>query len=1140
MFRLRGPLFGPRPHIAVASLVVAFSLLAPRLSSAQAVYGSVAGTVADESGAVLPGVTVTVTSLERKTVDTVVTNESGNFSKERLLPGNYEVKAELSGFKTAIVPTVQVSVDTQTPINLKLAVGQLTETVEVTGGSPLLKTDRADVSTTFDQRQLTEAPVLDRNFTKFILLTPGAQQLPWQHAASENPQGSTQTMVNGQSFSGTGYQLDGTDNRDPILGIIVINPNLESIGEAKITSQNYDAEFGQATAGVVSVQTKSGTNEFRGSAFEFFQNDRFQARNPFTQPTKASLPETKRNQFGVAIGGPIMKNKSFFFGDYQGTRSSVGGSVLRSVPTALARTGNLSEYGVNIYDPTSSANPAARAQFAGAVIPSGQLSPQALSLLGLIPLPNLPGRENGTRDNFQASGAETFDADQFDGRVDHRLNESTNIFGRYSRGKFTRNGPTAYGQGGGPFFVSLGGVSDVKNQSLALGVDKTLSPSLLADFRFGWFEYDVNVLPFDFGTTPAADAGIPGLNLDTTFTSGLPSLFIGGNDSSSPSAFEAGSGLGVNQCNCPLAQNEKQWQLVGNLTKLLGNHSFKFGVDVRRAYNLRVPSDAHRSGQLTFSGDRTSLAGTGGLGLATFLLGDVTFFERYVSPNTNARERQWRHFYYAQDTWRATPKLTLNYGVRLDVINPQTVNEAGNGGWLDLNTGKILVGGVGDVNLAGNVENTLNWAPRVGVAYQLDEKTVIRGGYGRSYDIGVFGSLFGHSVTQNLPVLSVQQLNAASSFDRVFTLSSGPPDPQFPAVPSNGELTLPNGVFSRALPPKQRPPSVDAFNATLQRQLSDVMSVEVGYVGNRGVHAFVGDGPDVNVNDPTLQGFPNIPRDQRRPFFAGQFPTTVGGYGGAFGWTQNIGFFCNCGKNWYDSLQTRLTRRFSDGYSYQLNYTWQRARQEEGSYFFYDRNLQRGLTGFDRTHTLNAILVYELPFGKDKKWGNDWSPITNGILGGWQFNASQTFQSGLPFDVWYAGASNDRDVGPNRPNISGDITINGGQDEYFDGTAIGDSGSPYTRPAPGTFGNMERNSLRGPRYRVTNASMFKRVSVGGARALEFRVEAVNLFNNVNLGNPNSEIGSPGSPRPDAGRINSTVYGNGDLQRNFQFAVKFQF
>ena len=1115
----------------LAAAVLAISAVP---SAAQAVYGSISGTVTDESAAVLPGVSVTITSIERKTTDTVVTNESGHFLKERLLPGTYEVKAELTGFKTAIVPVVQVSVDTQTPLSLRLGVGQLTETVEVTGGSPMLKTDRADVSTTFDQRQLTEAPVLDRNFTKFILLTPGAQQLGWQHAASENPQGSTQTMVNGQSFSGTGYQLDGTENRDPILGIIVINPNLEAIGEAKITSQNYDAEFGQATAGIVSVQTKSGTNDFHGTGFEFFQNDKFQARNPFTQPSKDSLPETKRNQFGFAVGGPIMKNKSFFFGDYQGTRSTVGGSRLLSVPTAKARLGDLSEYGVNIYDPYSSTNPATRTQFAGAVIPSDKLSPQALEILKLIPSPNLPGRENSTRDNFQVSNVETFDADQYDGRIDHRLNDSTNLFGRYSYGKFFRDGPTAFGSGGGSELVSLGGVSKVKNQSLAIGVDKTLSSTLLADFRFGWFEYDVNVLPFDFGTTPATDAGIRGLNVDTTFTSGLPAFFVQG-----PVGFNAGSGLGVNRCNCPLDQVEKQWQLVGNVTKLMGNHSFKFGVDVRRAYNLRVPSDSHRAGELTFSSQRTSLNGSGGEGLATFLLGDVTTFNRYVSPNTNARERQWRHFYYAQDTWRATPKLTLNYGLRLDIINPQTVNEAGNGGWLDLKTGEILIGGVGDVDLAGNVKNHLNWAPRVGATYQINETTVIRGGYGRTYDIGVFGSLFGHSVTQNLPVLSVQNMNPASDFDKVFTLASGPPDPTF-QTSETGHFPLKNGVFTRALPTEQRPPMVDAFNITVQHQLNDVMSVEVGYVGNRGIHAFVGDGPDVGLNEPTLAGFGTISKDNRRPFFSGQAPTVVGGYSGAFGWTQGISIFCNCGKNSYDSLQARFNRRFKDGYSYQMNYTWQKAQQDDGSYFFYDPNLNHGLTGWDRTHTFNLILVYELPWGKGKKWGNDWGTVTDALLGGWQFNGSQTFQSGTPFDVSYAGASADRDVGPNRPNVNGDIKINGGQDKYFDTTPIGAPNSPYSRPDVGTFGNMERNSLRGPGYRRTDASIFKRFGMGSTRDLEFRIEAVNLFNNVNLGNPDTEIGSPGNDRPNAGRINSTAYGNGDLQRNFQFAVKFSF
>ena len=290
-------------------------------------------------------------------------------------------------------------------------------------------------------------------------------------------------------------------------------------------------------------------------------------------------------------------------------------------------------------------------------------------------------------------------------------------------------------------------------------------PSLLADFRFGWFKYRVNVLPSDFGTTPATDAGIRGLNLDNTFASGLPAFFIGGDSDSRRMAFGSGLGDRVGRCNCPLDEDEQQFQVVGNVTKLMGNHSIKFGIDVRRAYNLRVPSDRHRSGELNFENDRTRGPAGGGLALASFMLGDVTRFTRYVSPTTDARERQWRHFYYAQDVFRPTPKLTLNYGLRLDIINPQTVNEAGNGGFLDLSTGLINVAGVGDIGLNGNVENSFNWAPRLGATYQLTEKTVLRAGYGRSYDIGVFGSLFGHSVTQNLPVLSVQELTAPNNFD---------------------------------------------------------------------------------------------------------------------------------------------------------------------------------------------------------------------------------------------------------------------------------------------------------------------------------------------------------------------------------------
>ncbi len=1131
--------FAPRIVRAVAIFLALMWVAPPPDAVAQAVSGSISGVVKDASGATVPGATVTITSLERKTVDTVVSNESGFYLKDRLLPGTYEVRAELAGFKTAVLPRVTVNVDTQTPVDFALELGQVSEQVEVTGGSPLLKTDRADVATNFDSKQITDLPVLDRNFTKFILLTPGTQQLQWQHAASENPQGSTQTMVNGQHFSGTGYQLDGTENRDPILGIIVINPTLESIGETKITSQNYDAEFGQATAGVVSVQTKSGRNNLFGSVFEFYQDDRFQSRNPFTQfqqdpLTGNFLPETKKNQFGGSIGGPIVQSRMFFFGDYQGTRSTVGGSRLLTVPTAAARGGNLSAYGVSIFDPATGA-PEQRQPFPGNVIPSARLSPQAQALLRLIPLPNAPGRDGGTRDNFIASGSEAFRENSINVRIDGRIRDGVNTFGRYSQGKFFRDGPTSFGSGGGQELVSLGGVSDVKNQSLAYGIDHALSTSLLADFRFGWFKYKVNVLPFDFGTSPAADAGIPGLNLDNTFSSGLPAGFVGGDR-----GFNFGSGLGVNRCNCPLDQDEKQWQLVGNITKMVGSHNFKAGLDIRRANNLRVPSDAHRSGELSFSENRTRGPQGGGLGLATFLLGDVTQLRRYVSPNTDAREQQWRTAYYAQDTWRAQSRLTLNYGLRLDIINPQTVNEAGNGGFLDLGTGEIRVAGVGGIGLNGDVKNRLNWAPRVGATYQLTEKTVLRGGFGRSYDLGVFGSLFGHSVTQNLPVLSVQEINPPENFERVFTLAQGPPPPVFPVVPNNGRFRLPDGVFARALPERQRPPTVDAFNVTVQHQLTGTMSVEAAYVGNRGRNVFAGDGPAFNINQPTLVGYPNVPQNLRKPFFAGGVANNLG-LGGPFGWTQGIDFFCNCAENSYDSLQMKFTKQFSAGYSAKVNYTLQRQLQENGDYFIYDRELNKGPADWDRKHNFVLSLVAELPIGRDRRYLSSISPAADAILGGWQFNTNTIVQSGLPFSVNYRDAGADRDAGGNnRPNLTGDPDGPKTQDQWFNVTPIGASGSPYSRPARGTFGTMKRNSLRGPGYWRTDASIFKHFRLGAARGLEIRAEAVNLFNNVNLGNPDSEIGVPGNNNTNAGRINSTAYFNNDPQRNFQFAAKFTF
>jgi outer membrane receptor protein involved in Fe transport len=1106
------------------AVLIALAFWAPR-ARAQAAYGSMAGTVTDAFGAAVPEARLTITSLERKTVDTVVSNASGFYLKDRLVPGAYAVTAGHAGFREVHVESAMVYLDTQTRVDLALDPGPVTETVTVEGQGQLLKTDRADVATTLSSQEVTDLPNLDRNFTRFVLLAPGTLQTPYQQAASENPQGSTQIMVNGQSFSGTGYQLDGTENRDPILGIIVINPNLEAIAESKITTQDYDAEFGQAIAGVVSVQTKSGTNELHGSAFEFYQGDRFQARNPFTQPEGQPLPDTEKHQFGASLGGPLRKDGAFFFADYQGLRSVVGNSRLLTVPTLRARTGDLGEYGIPIFDPAGG-DPANRQPFPLGIIPGTRLSPQALAILRLIPEPNVPGVDGGTRDNYLAAGSEDFDSDAFDVRLDGRLNERLNVFGRYSLADFRRDGPTAFGAGGGPELVTLGGTSKARNQSLALGADLTLSPTTVLDFRFGFFRYKVDLRSRGFGVPAAQEAGIPGLNLDE-LSSGLPEGFIVG-----PGGFVFGFGP-ANSCNCPLVQDEKQFQLVGNLIRQLGSHTLKLGADVRRAYNLRVASDSPRHGALVFDVNRTRGPEGGGLGLASFLLGDVSFFQRNASQTSDARERQWRQFYYVQDTWRATPKLTVNYGLRLEVINPQTVNAPGNGGFLDLATGEIKVAGVGGIGLDGDVRNSLNWAPRLGIAYKLDEKTVIRAGYGRSYDIGVFGSTFGHTVTQNLPVLATQTLVPPTDFGSVFNLAEGPPPVVFPEIPANGRFPLPDGVSTNALPDKQRLPALDAYNLTVQRQLTRTLSAELAYVGNKGTHVFAGDFPTVDLNQATLEGYGQgpgtpgfVPRNERRPLYR------------QFGWTQDINYYCNCADNRYDSLQAKLTGRFS-GTWLLASYTLQRIRQDGADQFFYDRELNYGPPDWSRVHSFSLAATVELPFGAGKRFFSGASSTTDRIIGGWQINTITTIQSGLPFDVVYP-AGGDRDTGPNRPDLIGDPSGPRSRDQWFNATPIGSPGSAFGRPAVGTFGNLKRNALQGPGYWRVDASLVKELPLAAKLRAELRVDVVNLFNHVNLGLPDREIGTPTDPRPDAGRISSTANLGTDPQRNLQFAVRLTF
>ena len=532
--------------VLLALVALAFNC---QIAVAQQVSGSIYGTVTDQTGAAVPNAKVTITDQDKGTKFDVTTNEAGNYTKDRLIPGTYTVEVEGTGFRKAVSRDVRVNVDNAARVDIALQVGNVSEQVEVSAAAPLLQSDRADVATTLTSKQLIDLPSFNRNFQSYELLLPGTNVLGWQHASSENPQGSVQIQVNGQHFAGTGFQLDGTDNQDPILGIIVINPNIDSVTETKISSQNYDAEFSYTGSGLMNVSTRSGTNDWHGSAFEYLQNNSpgFQsfARNPFNSAENTYVPPVKWNQFGGAIGAPIIKNKLFVFGDAQLTRRRTGSSVKTSVLTAAARAGNFNEYlqpiagapnvqtteGATvplqrnmIFDPTTG-DPntgVGRQVFSSGgivnAIPQSRLSPQALAILSYVPLPNAPGDPGKAfNNNFVATGSEAFDTNNWDTRGDWFMNEKSSMFGRYSEQKFNKFAPGAFGLlAGGPALDNIGfaGTSDVKNQSLSVGYTRTFSPTLIGDFRFGWMRYRVNVLPNGLGTSPAADAGIPNLNTD--------------------------------------------------------------------------------------------------------------------------------------------------------------------------------------------------------------------------------------------------------------------------------------------------------------------------------------------------------------------------------------------------------------------------------------------------------------------------------------------------------------------------------------------------------------------------------------------------------------------------------------------------
>ena len=1216
-------------------------LLSPAVSHAQVVYGSIYGTVTDNTGAVVPGATITVTDELKGTSVNVQSNGSGNYTVNSLIPDVYDVKVTITGFESFEQKGVTVYANQSPKVDASLAAGAQTQTVTVNAGSvPELKTDQADVSTTFSTKTINNLPIPNRNFTDLQLLLPGAQQLGWSHAADENPQGSAQIQVDGQAFGGVAFILDGTDNQDPILGIIVINPPLDALGETQIITQNFNAEFGKAVSSVMTAQTKSGTNSFHGDVFDYRESNANQARDPFTQnpapgtnDTSGLVPSGLKNQFGGSIGGPIIKNKLFFFADYQGVRQKVGTSASMTVPSAhlistclgQAATASgiagcdFSEYaaalGANgiIYQQT----PSGPVPYPGNVVPTAQLSAPALGLLKLLQpyTPNKAGNYNGLENNYAASGTGLFNNNQWDERIDYQVSEKTHAFERFSRFSNILTGTTIFGPAGGAGFGinNYGGNSAGADDSLAAGVDIALNPNLLTDFRAGYYRYNVVDAKYDATTDPkfAANLGIPGVNLTTDpTTNGAPGFNItdvgseGGPNNPTSGGAQYGSGLNITRCNCPLIEKEDQFQIVNNWTKIAGNHEFKFGADLRYARNLRVPSDTDRAGLFGFGTGPTSdpsISTPGGLGFATFVLGEVNSFGRYVSTQDNAKEFQKRDFFYAQDTWRATSNLTVNYGLRYEFYFPESVNGVAHGAEMNMKTGYLSVAEV------GGIPSDMGWSPakwafnpRLGISDQINPKTVIRAGYGRSFDIGVFGSIFGHNVTQNLPVLANQSINTTNGpTGYAFTLPQGPAPASFPAVPSNGLMPAPAYLVSpKARPNPLRLPTLDAWNLSIQRSITPTLSVTMAYVGNKGTHTLsAGDGnttnpneagiflpssfsiegkplhyvptttnPDANGIDPdggtsnstllqryyagTLPSCSNAGYEaQIKAYQAatpGAFPTTI--QPGQCGWTNGIAYYGDNQDSHFNALQVTLAKQVSHNLSFTSNYAWQRGIDFNGGYSTWSRKAVEGRNNDIREQQEVVYGIYLLPFGRGQRFGGNVNGVVNEIINGWQASAVIDWASGLPFTLGYNECSSViPGSAPCYPNGRGqDLQTNLGAYNpvnhnrlFFNGATV-----PLTQQAFGQFtapgldqiGNSGRNNVFGPHFFNGDLSAQKSFPIHNDLLAQFRVDAYNGFNHINPGFGGGGAGAP----VDGGAQYVTGQAPGAAARLLQFSLRAQF
>jgi hypothetical protein len=1113
MTRCRTTLAASFSRLALPGLALLLCLL-PRIVAAQAVSGTILGDVKDSTGAVVPGATVTLVNAGTGFTRSVVTDPKGEYVAPSMPTGSYTVSAEMSGFKKVSLANVRLGVDQRVRIDLKLDLGQMTEAVEIQAETPLVQTSSSDLSVTVEDKTIQALPLNGRNFVSLTRTIPGVLRgvgagggnidgsgsLAWRASASFS--------ANGQRPRDNNYMLDGVDNNETWLQTVVIFPNVDALDEFKLQTSTYSAEFGRSMGGVVNIQIKSGSNQYSGSAFEFLRNDKFDANNWFNNRAGRPKPDFKQNQFGGTLGGPIIRDKTFFFVDYQGMRINQGQTYLSTVPSEKMRQGDFSEIGRPIYDPLTGQ------PFPGNIIPEDRWDPAAANVLrDLIPAPNTAGTRNALGqniNNYLINPALTRQDNQFDVKVDHALSPSNRFFVRYSFQKTHRDLPATlpHGDANDTFGAGIG---NIKAQSFAFNDTHTFNSRWLNEVRVGYSLIKFQLTPIDFGLNLAEKAGIPGVNINSV-TSAMSRLI-----------FEQGGSrrLGSN-ANQPLITNLGNLQIFDNVTHIRNRHTFKAGGSVIFRSREILNADT-MTGEFYFSQDQTSncagiasgcsVNASTGFDVASFLLGAARRKNRAMMTEDTYQEKRPEWSLYVQDDFRATSKLTLNMGLRWDMFVPWVENDDRQSNF-DPATGLMVVASddavINGVHVGRYLQtySKADFGPRFGFAYDLsgDGRTVVRGGVGVFWNWGVGGT--SSSKGTNQPFLQTTDLIASLGATNLL-LSTG-----FPAPPPVDPSLPPGGSTRSAFDINYRDQYSTNFNVNLQKQLGRDYMLELAYVGSRGRQLTTK--TDLNQAPPTV-GVTNS--NVNRPYIV-QSPAL-----------RTVSTAISDGTLDYNALLFKGVKRFSNGFSALVSYTFGKTidyiSNNDGPIYtnIFNRSYDRGPADYDVTHTLVASFLYELPFARKHP------------LGGWQVNGIGYWRSGLPINVTQSGTMASTGITNNRPNRIGDGVPS---DQTID-SWIDPADFQRTADSTGTFGDSGRNILRGPKIFNIDMSLFKMTKIGPIDT-EFRIEAFNVFNHPQFGTPsgnNAQLGNSAF-----GTITSSATPScqtcGTSERQIQFGLKLRF